>query len=146
MVYRITINFMKNIDKKNALELLSKVSNTVFDMIYENDVKVQIKQELDLVFNYIENLETDPVTILMNDIDVIVFNILKVEDLVDIFGSKLNESDQEILNDLIIENLNLIELGNWQGIYEQVLYFMNMEFVFRDCPEIMEFINDKSIN
>ncbi len=146
MVYRITINFMKNIDKKNALELLSKVSNTVFDMIYENDVKVQIKQELDLVFNYIENLETDPVTILMNDIDVIVFNILKVEDLVDIFGSKLNESDQEILNDLIIENSNLIELGNWQGIYEQVLYFMNMEFVFRDCPEIMEFINDKSIN
>jgi hypothetical protein len=137
---------MKNIDKKNALELLSKVSNTVFDMIYENDVKVQIKQELDLVFNYIENLETDPVTILMNDIDVIVFNILKVEDLVDIFGSKLNESDQEILNDLIIENSNLIELGNWQGIYEQVLYFMNMEFVFRDCPEIMEFINDKSIN
>jgi hypothetical protein len=82
----------------------------------------------------------------MNDIDVIVFNILKVEDLVDIFGSKLNESDQEILNDLIIENSNLIELGNWQGIYEQVLYFMNMEFVFRDCPEIMEFINDKSIN
>jgi hypothetical protein len=146
MVYRITINFMKNIDKKNALELLSKVSNTVFDMIYENDVKVQIKQELDLVFNYIENLETDPVAILMNDIDVIVFNILKVEDLVDIFGSKLNESDQEILNDLIIENSNLIELGNWQGIYEQVLYFMNMEFVFRDCPEIMEFINDKSIN
>jgi hypothetical protein len=146
MVYRITINFMKNIDKKNALELLSKVSNTVFDMIYENDVKVQIKQELDLVFNYIENLETDPVTILMNDIDVIVFNILKVEDLVDIFGSKLNESDQEILNDLIIKNSNLIELGNWQGIYEQVLYFMNMEFVFRDCPEIMEFINDKSIN
>jgi hypothetical protein len=82
----------------------------------------------------------------MNDIDVIVFNILKVEDLVDIFGSKLNESDQEILNDLIIKNSNLIELGNWQGIYEQVLYFMNMEFVFRDCPEIMEFINDKSIN
>jgi hypothetical protein len=137
---------MKNIDKKNVLELLSKVSNTVFDMIYENDVKVQIKQELDLVFNYIENLETNPVTILMNDIDVIVFNILKVEDLVDIFGSKLNESDQEILNDLIIKNSNLIELGNWQGIYEQVLYFMNMEFVFRDCPEIMEFINDKSIN
>ena len=146
MVYRITINFMKNIDKKNALELLSKVSNTVFDMIYENDVKVQIKQELDLVFNYIENLETDPVTILMNDIDVIVFNILKVEDLVDIFGSKLNESDQEILNDLIIENSNLIELGNWQGIYEQVLYFMNMEFVFRDCPEIIEFINENSIH
>ena len=146
MVYRITINFMKNIDKKNALELLSKVSNTLFDMVYENDIKIQIKQELDLVFNYIENLETDPVTILMNDIDVIVFNILKVEDLVDIFGSKLNESDQEILNDLIIENSNLIELGNWQGIYEQVLYFMNMEFVFRDCPEIMEFINDNSIN
>ena len=146
MVYRITINFMKNIDKKNALELLSKVSNTLFDMVYENDIKIQIKQELDLVFNYIENLETDPVTILMNDIDVIVFNILKVEDLVDIFGSKLNESDQEILNDLIIENSNLIELGNWQGIYEQVLNFMNMEFVFRDCPEIMEFINDNSIN
>lgn len=146
MVYRITINFMKNIDKKYALELLSKVSDTVFDMVYENDIKIQIKQELDLVFNYIENLETDPVTILMNDIDVIVFNILKVEDLVDIFGSKLNESDQEILNDLIIENSNLIELGNWQGIYEQVLYFMNMEFVFRDCPEIMEFINDNSIN
>ena len=137
---------MKNIDKKNALELLSKVSNTLFDMVYENDIKIQIKQELDLVFNYIENLETDPVTILMNDIDVIVFNILKVEDLVDIFGSKLNESDQEILNDLIIENSNLIELGNWQGIYEQVLNFMNMEFVFRDCPEIMEFINDNSIN
>ena len=146
MVYRITINFMKNIDKKYALELLSNVSDTVFDMVYENDIKIQIKQELDLVFNYIENLETDPVTILMNDIDVIVFNILKVEDLVDIFGSKLNESDQEILNDLIIENSNLIELGNWQGIYEQVLYFMNMEFVFRDCPEIMEFINDNSIN
>lgn len=146
MVYRITINFMKDIDKKYALELLSKVSDTVFDMVYENDIKIQIKQELDLVFNYIENLETDPVTILMNDIDVIVFNILKVEDLVDIFGSKLNESDQEILNDLIIENSNLIELGNWQGIYEQVLYFMNMEFVFRDCPEIMEFINDNSIN
>ena len=146
MVYRITINFMKNIDKKYALELLSKVSDTVFDMVYENDIKIQIKQELDLVFNYIENLETDPVTILMNDIDVIVFNILKVEDLVDIFGSKLNESNQEILNDLIIENSNLIELGNWQGIYEQVLYFMNMEFVFRDCPEIMEFINDNSIN
>ena len=146
MVYRLTINFMKKINKKNALELLSKVSNTVFDMIYENDVKGQIKQELDLVFNYIENLETDPVTILMNDIDVIVFNILKVEDLVDIFGSKLNESDQEILNDLITENSNLVELGNWQGIYEQVLYFMNMEFVFRDCPEIMEFINDNSIN
>ena len=125
---------------------MSKVSDTVFDMVYENDIKIQIKQELDLVFNYIENLETDPVTILMNDIDVIVFNILKVEDLVDIFGSKLNESDQEILNDLIIENSNLIELGNWQGIYEQVLYFMNMEFVFRDCPEIMEFINDNSIN
>ena len=137
---------MKDIDKKYALELLSKVSDTVFDMVYENDIKIQIKQELDLVFNYIENLETDPVTILMNDIDVIVFNILKVEDLVDIFGSKLNESDQEILNDLIIENSNLIELGNWQGIYEQVLYFMNMEFVFRDCPEIMEFINDNSIN
>ena len=137
---------MKNIDKKYALELLSKVSDTVFDMVYENDIKIQIMQELDLVFNYIENLETDPVTILMNDIDVIVFNILKVEDLVDIFGSKLNESDQEILNDLIIENSNLIELGNWQGIYEQVLYFMNMEFVFRDCPEIMEFINDNSIN
>ena len=146
MVYRITINFMKDIDKKYALELLSKVSDTVFDMVYENDIKIQIMQELDLVFNYIENLETDPVTILMNDIDVIVFNILKVEDLVDIFGSKLNESDQEILNDLIIENSNLIELGNWQGIYEQVLYFMNMEFVFRDCPEIMEFINDNSIN
>ena len=146
MVYRITINFMKDIDKKYALELLSKVSDTVFDMVYENDIKIQIKQELDLVFNYIENLETDPVTILMNDIDVIVFNILKVEDLVDIFGSKLNESDQEILNDLITENSNLIELGNWQGIYEQVLYFMNMEFVFRDCPEIMEFINDNSIN
>ena len=146
MVYRITINFMKNIDKKYALELLSKVSDTVFDMVYENDIKIQIMQELDLVFNYIENLETDPVTILMNDIDVIVFNILKVEDLVDIFGSKLNESNQEILNDLIIENSNLIELGNWQGIYEQVLYFMNMEFVFRDCPEIMEFINDNSIN
>ena len=146
MVYRITINFMKDIDKKYALELLSKVSDTVFDMVYENDIKIQIKQELDLVFNYIENLETDPVTILMNDIDVIVFNILKVEDLVDIFGSKLNESDQEILNDLIIENSNLIELGNWQGIYEQGLYFMNMEFVFRDCPEIMEFINDNSIN
>ena len=146
MVYRITINFMKNIDKKYALELLSKVSDTVFDMVYENDIKIQIMQELDLVFNYIENLETDPVTILMNDIDVIVFNILKVEDLVDIFGSKLNESDQEILNDLITENSNLIELGNWQGIYEQVLYFMNMEFVFRDCPEIMEFINDNSIN
>ena len=146
MVYRITINFMKDIDKKYALELLSKVSDTVFDMVYENDIKIQIKQELDLVFNYIDNLETDPVTILMNDIDVIVFNILKVEDLVDIFGSKLNESDQEILNDLIIENSNLIELGNWQGIYEQVLYFMNMEFVFRDCPEIMEFINDNSIN
>ena len=137
---------MKNIDKKYALELLSKVSDTVFDMVYENDIKIQIMQELDLVFNYIENLETDPVTILMNDIDVIVFNILKVEDLVDIFGSKLNESDQEILNDLITENSNLIELGNWQGIYEQVLYFMNMEFVFRDCPEIMEFINDNSIN
>ena len=137
---------MKNIDKKYALELLSKVSDTVFDMVYENDIKIQIMQELDLVFNYIENLETDPVTILMNDIDVIVFNILKVEDLVDIFGSKLNESNQEILNDLIIENSNLIELGNWQGIYEQVLYFMNMEFVFRDCPEIMEFINDNSIN
>ena len=137
---------MKDIDKKYALELLSKVSDTVFDMVYENDIKIQIKQELDLVFNYIENLETDPVTILMNDIDVIVFNILKVEDLVDIFGSKLNESNQEILNDLIIENSNLIELGNWQGIYEQVLYFMNMEFVFRDCPEIMEFINDNSIN
>ena len=104
MVYRITINFMKDIDKKYALELLSKVSDTVFDMVYENDIKIQIKQELDLVFNYIENLETDPVTILMNDIDVIVFNILKVEDLVDIFGSKLNESDQEILNDLITEN------------------------------------------
>ena len=146
MVYRITINFMKNIDKKYALELLSKVSDTVFDMVYENDIKIQIMQELDLVFNYIENLETDPVTILMNDIDVIVFNILKVEDLVDIFGSKLNESDQEILNDLITENSNLVELGNWQGIYEQVLYFMNMEFVFRDCPEIMEFINDNSIN
>jgi hypothetical protein len=146
MVYRITINFMKNIDKKNALELLSKVSNTVFDMVYEYDIKIQIKQELDLVFNYIQNLETDPVTILMNNIDVIVFNILKVEDLVDIFGSKLNESDQEVLNDLIIKNSNLIELGNWQGIYEQVLYFMNMEFVFRDCPEIMEFINDNSIN
>ena len=146
MVYWITINFMKDIDKKYALELLSKVSDTVFDMVYENDIKIQIKQELDLVFNYIENLETDPVTILMNDIDVIVFNILKVEDLVDIFGSKLNESNQEILNDLIIENSNLIELGNWQGIYEQVLYFMNMEFVFRDCPEIMEFINDNSIN
>ena len=146
MVYRITINFMKDIDKKYALELLSKVSDTVFDMVYENDIKIQIKQELDLVFNYIENLETDPVTILMNDIDVIVFNILKVEDLVDIFGSKLNESDQEILNDLITENSNLVELGNWQGIYEQVLYFMNMEFVFRDCPEIMEFINDNSIN
>ena len=146
MVYRITINFMKDIDKKYALELLSKVSDTVFDMVYENDIKIQIKQELDLVFNYIDNLETDPVTILMNDIDVIVFNILKVEDLVDIFGSKLNESDQEILNDLITENSNLIELGNWQGIYEQVLYFMNMEFVFRDCPEIMEFINDNSIN
>ena len=146
MVYRITINFMKDIDKKYALELLSKVSDTVFDMVYENDIKIQIMQELDLVFNYIENLETDPVTILMNDIDVIVFNILKVEDLVDIFGSKLNESNQEILNDLIIENSNLIELGNWQGIYEQVLYFMNMEFVFRDCPEIMEFINDNSIN
>ena len=28
MVYRITINFMKNIDKKYALELLSKVSDT----------------------------------------------------------------------------------------------------------------------
>jgi hypothetical protein len=137
---------MKNIDKKNALELLSKVSNTVFDMVYEYDIKIQIKQELDLVFNYIQNLETDPVTILMNNIDVIVFNILKVEDLVDIFGSKLNESDQEVLNDLIIKNSNLIELGNWQGIYEQVLYFMNMEFVFRDCPEIMEFINDNSIN
>ena len=146
MVYRITINFMKDIDKKYALELLSKVSDTVFDMVYENDIKIQIKQELDLVFNYIENLETDPVTILMNDIDVIVFNILKVEDLVDIFGSKLNESNQEILNDLITENSNLVELGNWQGIYEQVLYFMNMEFVFRDCPEIMEFINDNSIN
>jgi hypothetical protein len=38
MVYRITINFMKNIDKKNALELLSKVSNTVFDMVYENGI------------------------------------------------------------------------------------------------------------
>jgi hypothetical protein len=39
---------MKNIDKKNALELLSKVSNTVFDMIYENDVKVQIKQDISI--------------------------------------------------------------------------------------------------
>jgi len=137
---------MKKINKKNALELLSKVSNTVFDMIYENDVKGQIKQELDLVFNYIENLETDPVTILMNDIDVIVFNILKVEDLVDIFGSKLNESDQGILNDLILENSDSIVLGNWESIYEQISKYMDMEFVFHDCPEIIEFINENSID
>ena len=100
MVYRITINFMKKIDKKNALELLSKVSNTVFDVIYENDVKVQIKQELDLVFNYIENLETDPVRLLCDDQEVLEFNIFKIEDLVSIFGSDLNESDIDILYDL----------------------------------------------
>ena len=146
MVYRITINFMKNIDKKNALELLSKVNNTVFDMIYENDVKVQIKQELDLVFNFIENLETDPVRLLCDDQEVLEFNIFKIEDLVSIFGSDLNESDIEILYDLITKNSNLIELGNWEGIYEQVCQYMDMEFVFRDCPEIIEFINENSID
>ena len=138
MVYRITINFMKKIDKKNALELLSKVSNTVFDVIYENDVKVQIKQELDLVFNYIENLETDPVRLLCDDQEVLEFNIFKIEDLVSIFGSDLNESDIDILYDLITKNSNLIELGNWEGIYEQVSQYIDMEFVFRDCPEIID--------
>ena len=44
-------------------------------MIYENDVKVQIKQELDLVFNFIENLETDPVRLLCDDQEVLEFNI-----------------------------------------------------------------------
>ena len=146
MVYRITINFMKKIDKKHTLELLSKVSNTVFDMIYENDVKLQIKQELDLVFNYIENLETDPVRLLCDDQEVLEFNIFKIEDLVSIFGSDLNESDIDILYDLITKNSNLIELGNWEGIYEQVSQYMDMEFVFRDCPEIIEFINENSID
>ena len=146
MVYRLTINFMKKINKKNALELLSKVSNTVFDMIYENDVKGQIKQELDLVFNYIENLETDPVRLLCDDQEVLEFNVFKIEDLVSIFGSDLNESDIDILYDLITKNSNLIELGNWEGIYEQVSQYMDMEFVFRDCPEIIEFINENSID
>ena len=146
MVYRLTINFMKKINKKNALELLSKVSNTVFDMIYENDVKGQIKQELDLVFNYIQNLDTDPATIQINLQDVIEYNLLKVKDLVEIFGSKLDESDQEILYDLILENSDSIVLGNWESIYEQISQYMDMEFVFHDCPEIIEFINENSID
>lgn len=132
---------MKKINKKNALELLSKVSNTLFDMVYENDIKIQIKQELDLVFNYIENLETDPITILRNDIDIIEYNVLKVENLVEIFGYELDESDQEILYDLISENSGAIVLGNWESIYEQICNYMDMEFVFQDCPEIIEFIN-----
>jgi len=137
---------MKKINKKNALELLSKVSNTVFDMVYENDIKIQIKQELDLVFNYIQNLDTDPATIQINLQDVIEYNILKVEDLVEIFGSKLDESDQEILYDLILENSDSIVLGNWESIYEQISKYMDMEFVFHDCPEIIEFINENSID
>jgi hypothetical protein len=104
------------------------------------------KKELDLVFNFIENLETDPVRLLCDDQEVLEFNIFKIEDLVSIFGSDLNESDIDILYDLITKNSNLIELGNWEGIYEQVCQYMDMEFVFRDCPEIIEFINENSID
>ena len=137
---------MASINKAQAKDILSKVSNTVFDMVHENDIKIQIKQELDLVFNYIENLETDPATIQINLQDVIEYNLLKVEDLVEIFGSKLDESDQEILYDLILENSDSIVLGNWESIYEQISQYMDMEFVFHDCPEIIEFINENSID
>ena len=134
---------MASINKVQAKDILSKVSNTVFDMVYENDIKIQIKHELDLVFNYIENLETDPASIQINLQDVIEYNILKVEDLVEIFGYDLDESDQEILYDLILENSDSIVLGNWESIYEQISKYMDMEFVFHDCPEIVDFIYRK---
>jgi|LakMenEpi03Aug12_release.lakeMendotaPanAssembly.Ray.scaffolds.fasta_scaffold385084_3 hypothetical protein len=137
---------MKSINKENAKDILSKVNNKIYDMVYENDFKIHIKHELDLVLKYIENAETDPLTMLNNDHDVLAYNILYTEELVEIYGYGLDESNQEVLYDLLKTNLESIDLGNWMSIYEQIYQNMDMRFVFRNCPEIIEFITNNEIN
>jgi hypothetical protein len=137
---------MKKINKKLALELLSNVNNTLQGIVNENEVKFQIMQELDLVIKYINDLETDLFTLLSSDKRIIEYNVIQVEDLVEIFGCNLSEEGQSILYDMISENVSLIELGDWESIYLQVAEYLNKEFVFQDCPEIIEFIADNSIN
>jgi hypothetical protein len=125
--------------KESSLQLLSKIQ-IAFSEITENlELKNVILNDLMLLAKNIDDINI--YSLLSNDPEVLEWNILDVQGLVEIYGYNLSESDKNKLNLLIIENSDLINIENFESIHYQIEKYIDMESIFYDCPEIIEFIN-----
>jgi hypothetical protein len=125
--------------KESSLQLLSKIQ-IAFSEITENlELKNIILNDLMLLAKNIDDINI--YSLLSNDPEVLEWNILDVQGLVEIYGYNLSESDKNKLHLLIIENSDLINIENFESIHYQIEKYIDMESIFYDCPEIIEFIN-----
>jgi hypothetical protein len=125
--------------KESSLQLLSKIQ-IAFSEITENlELKNVILNDLMLLAKNIDDINI--YSLLSNDPEVLEWNILDVQDLVEIYGYNLSESDKNKLHLLIIENSDFINIENFESIHYQIEKYIDMESIFYDCPEIIEFIN-----
>jgi len=125
--------------KESSLQLLSKIQ-IAFSEITENlELKNVILNDLMLLAKNIDDINI--YSLLSNDPEVLEWNILDVQGLVEIYGYNLSESDKNKLHLLIIENSDFINIENFESIHYQIEKYIDMESIFYDCPEIIEFIN-----
>ncbi len=125
--------------KTTSLELLSKIQITISNNIDNEELKNRISNDLTEVIKNIENI--DAYSLLSNDPEVLEWNVLGVEELVYTYSLDMDTSAEDELYKLILENIDRVRIGELESLHYQVTENLDKEYVFRDCPEIIDFIN-----
>lgn len=126
--------------KTTSLELLSKIQSTISNNIDNEELKNRISNDLTEVIKNIENI--DAYSLLSNDPEVLEWNVLGVEELVYTYSLDMDSAAEDELYKLILENIDRIRIGELESLHYQVAENLDKEYVFRDCPEIIDFINN----
>ncbi len=126
--------------KKTSLELLSKIQSTISNNIDNEELKNRISNDLTEVIKNIENI--DAYSLLSNDPEVLAWNVLGVEELVYTYSLDMDTAAEDELYKLILENIDRVRIGELESLHYQVTENLDKEYVFRDCPEIIDFINN----
>lgn len=126
--------------KTASLELLTKIQSTISNNIDNEELQNRISNDLADVINNIENI--DAYSLLSNDPEVLEWSVLGVEELVYAYGFDMDSSAEDELYKLILENIDRVRIGELESLHYQVSSYLDKEYVFRDCPEIIDFINN----
>jgi hypothetical protein len=123
---------------------LSEALKMINASIQDGAAKESIVNELGKAMNELNELELDYCELIRSNPDILKFEIVDCSDLACTLGFELEDDQLNELKELIFQNREKINLPETESLLNRIQDRFTHDEVFKNCPEITEFLSQKS--